>query len=201
MKLTRMWRLSALLFVFLSGCQMVPSETRPIPYEGGQINIQQAWPLADLYWQQSAQFTTAQGEQTFLLSAYLRSEENLVVALTPTGYELFRVRWSRDVFEVSGAEHLPDPRLPMRVIADMQLALWPLSALENEVKGLHITEVLEEVLEPHWQRTVSDSRGRDVLVIQAEEGPLTADEIHIRHESYQLTIRTIERELTESTND
>ena len=85
--------------------------------------------------------------------------------------------------------------------ADMQLALWPLSALENEVKGLRITEVLEEVLEPHWQRTVSDSRGRDVLVIQAEEGPLTADEIHIRHESYQLTIRTIERELTESTND
>lgn len=197
MQLTYVWRLSALLFVFLSGCQMVPSGARPIPYEGGQINIQQAWPLADLYWQQSAQFTTARGAQSFLLSAYLRAEENLVVALTPTGFELFRVRWSRDSFEVSGAERLPDPRLPQRVIADMQLALWPISALENEIKGLRISEQSK----PHWQRTLRDSRGREVLVIRAEEALLVADEIHIHHESYQLTIRTIERELTEPTHD
>lgn len=197
MKIPSVRLLSVLLLVFLSACQMVPSRGRHVPYEGGQINIQQPWPLRDMYWQQSAQFVTAQGEQTFLLSAYLRSEENLVVALTPTGYELFRVRWSSDAFEVSGGEHLPDPRLPMRVIADMQLALWPLSAVENQLNGLSITEVLK----PHWQRTVSDSRSRNVLVIQADEDPLSANEVHIKHQSYQLTIRTIARELTESTDD
>lgn len=189
--------LGALLLVLVSGCQLASTLPPSIPYEGGRIDIRQAWPLEDLYWQQSAVLTTAESEQALLLSSYFRAEESTVVALTLSGHELFRVTWTADSFEVVGVEQLPDERLPYRMIADMQLALWPLASLQRQIQGLR----LHESHEPTWERRVNDGQGRTVLTIRAEQAPHLADTILIEHQLYQIEIRTIEREFMRAVHD
>lgn len=186
-----------LLSGLLSGCQLTPSAVRSMPYESGRINIHQQWQFEDMYWQQSAVLSTAESEQTLLLSAYFRAEESRLVALTVTGFEIFRVQWTTDTFEVVGGELLPDQRLPYRVIADMQLALWPLASLQRQTKGL----TLHENYASEWERVVMDTQGQTVLRIRADREPHLAEKILIEHELYQIEISTIEREFMVAGDD
>lgn len=183
-----------LTIVWLVGCQNIPY----VPYsESGRLNVQQGWPYKDLYWQQHAILRVADSQQELLLTSYFRQSESVIVGLSLTGQELFRVSWHGHEFEVTSNENFPDPNLPWRVIGDLQLALWPIKLLESQLKGL----TLRQQVEPNWQRTLLDSSGREVLVIRAVKEPLIADTIYIEHEFYQITIRSIEQEIMESQHE
>jgi hypothetical protein len=65
-----------------------------------------------------------------------------VVGLTATGQRLFTVRWDGTAVSARRSAFVPDAVDPQRVLADMQLALWPLAAVQAAFgkSGLEVTE-------------------------------------------------------------
>jgi predicted exporter len=65
-----------------------------------------------------------------------------VVGLTATGLRLFTVSWDGSVVSAQKSAFVPDKLDPERVLADVQLALWPLTAVQGAFgrAGLEVTE-------------------------------------------------------------
>nr|WP_228517862.1 DUF3261 domain-containing protein [Aliidiomarina indica] len=168
-----------------------------VAYEGGYFQIAHSWPNADIQWTQHAVIEFGNERQELLLSSLFTQEKLVVVALTLTGQELFRVRVEQNTLEVLGGDTLPDPRLPLRMVVEMQLALLPESTLERQMRGgLRIRQ------DDHgeWRRHIYNENER-VLTISADEHPLQAQAIKIKHTEYHLTITTLDREIMETSNE
>ena len=65
-----------------------------------------------------------------------------LVGVTATGQRLFTARWDGTSISAERGPFVPDSIDPQRVLADMQLALWPLPAVESAFRqtGLEVTE-------------------------------------------------------------
>src|SRR6185369_6422331 len=53
-----------------------------------------------------------------------------VVGVTATGQRVFTARYDGETIDARKSPFVPDKLDPERVLADMQLALWPLSAVQ-----------------------------------------------------------------------
>ena len=65
-----------------------------------------------------------------------------VVGLTATGQRLFTASWDGAAVSAQKSAFVPDNVDPERVLADVQLALWPLAAVQEAFgkAGLEVTE-------------------------------------------------------------
>jgi hypothetical protein len=65
-----------------------------------------------------------------------------VVGVTATGQRLFTARWDGTAVSAQKSAFVPDNVDPERVLADVQLALWPLPAVQEAFgeAGLEVTE-------------------------------------------------------------
>jgi hypothetical protein len=65
-----------------------------------------------------------------------------VVGLTATGQRLFTASWDGNVVSAQKSAFVPESVDPERVLADVQLALWPLPAVRQAFSqsGLEVTE-------------------------------------------------------------
>jgi hypothetical protein len=72
----------------------------------------------------------------------LTATELSLVGLTATGQRAFTVRYDGNVVDVQRAVFVPNNIDPQRVLADVQLALWPLDVLRAAWRraGLDVTE-------------------------------------------------------------
>jgi hypothetical protein len=66
-----------------------------------------------------------------------------VVGVTATGQRLFTARWDGKTVSAEKSAFVPDSVDPQRVLADMQLALWPLASVQAAFAGAGL-----EVSEP-----------------------------------------------------
>lgn len=186
-----------LLVVLVAGCQVIPDARPEVPYGNGRMQIQHSWPHADLQLLQHAVFDTESERREFLISTYFQQQQLLVIALTLTGHELFRVTLTTDSIQVSGQERLPDPRLPLRLVAEMQLTLLPADSLNKRLTKLNI----EDSDDKGWKRVVYQDSQVPVLTIEANVAPLEADVVHITHAHYTIQIATLERTMMETEHD
>lgn len=65
-----------------------------------------------------------------------------VVGVTATGQRLFSASWDGKTIDAQRSPFVPDKLDPERVLADLQLALWPLPAVQTAFRerGLTVTE-------------------------------------------------------------
>src|SRR5262245_7704903 len=66
-----------------------------------------------------------------------------VVGVTATGQRLFTAAWDGHNVTADRGPFVPDDLDPQRVLADMQLALWPLPALRGALSGDSAYEITE----------------------------------------------------------
>lgn len=191
----RNYFLLAAVILLLSGCQLIPQRSQMIPYEGGYFRLEHAWPYEQEQWLQHVVLTYGNERHEFLLSSLFKQEELLVVGLTLTGQELFRVGITNNSIYMGG-EHLPDPRLPLRMVAEMQLTLLPEAVLRSRIKGLTIEDTVDEV----WLRKVYKGN-QLVLTIKSDIQPLYAETITIEHTEYQVTLSILSRNILEGSNE
>ena len=116
------------------------------------------------------------------------------VDLSPMGNRLFTVLWTGQNFS---DEHLmknikdvwPFPFEPKRILADVQLALWPNIPTQNGIK-------IRETALPNMSREIlrSDFKEYPIMRITYETRPFWQGAIFIEHleRNYQLSIETLQ---------
>ena len=128
--LRRTAALSAALL--LSGCAALPAAKTPAP----------TFPLlapATLGTSRSVQqiLHVAYGDQEATLNAVLTATPGhlQVIALNAMGLRLFTVDYDAAGLKAERMPGLPEQIDPARVLADLQLAFWPLAALQTAAQG------------------------------------------------------------------
>ncbi len=123
----------ALAVVGLAGCASSPADAPAPPTADTALRFRLppstlARPLA---WQQRLQ-ATVQGRAQPPLDALLEADETAVrLALVGPGQTLARLTWDGRQLQVERGRGWPDAVPPERVLSDLQLALWPLAALQS----------------------------------------------------------------------
>jgi hypothetical protein len=79
-----------------------------------------------------------------------------VVGVTATGQRLFTVHWDGREIESETSVFVPANVDPARVLADVQLALWPLSAVQDTMRarGVEVTEPYPGVRRARREQTL-----------------------------------------------
>jgi Protein of unknown function (DUF3261) len=105
-------------------------------------------------------------EREFVMLAQLEIDHDhlAVVGATASGNTLFSVHYTRGTIAVERSSFLPEQLQPAYMLADLQMAFWPLAALEPQLTraGLDISE-----------RTIQGQRSRYV-----RKGEQSLIEIH-----------------------
>jgi hypothetical protein len=79
----------------------------------------------------------AYGERELTLQCALQADATAVtlVALGPLGQRAFTLRYDGQQVEAQSSPYAPQTLPPRRVLADVELALWPLSAWQQQLAG------------------------------------------------------------------
>jgi len=122
----------------LAGCAATP------PPAGAQPQAAFAAPGAVGARQASQVIHAAYGARTFMLRTAIEvtPDELKVVGVTATGQRLFTANYDGRTIAADRSPFVPDKLDPERVLADMQLALWPLAAVQPmfRARGLEVSE-------------------------------------------------------------
>lgn len=111
-----------LLMIGLAGCAAPRPWFAPLPPS-----------IASGTHQARQQVTVTSEKQSFSLQTLVRTDDQmiLVIALSDAGKGLFKLKWNADQPAPRHRGQPPDPLRTDWVLADLQLALWPLDALRN----------------------------------------------------------------------
>jgi len=132
--------------------------------------------------------------QQLLAQLEITPKKMTFVGLSPMGNRLFTVLWTGQNFS---DEHLlnnikdewPVPFEPKRILADVQLALWPNIPTQNGIK-------IRETALPNMSREIlrSDLKEYPIMRITYETRPFWQRLIVIEHleRNYQLRIKTLQ---------
>lgn len=192
-----MFRYSVVFFVLLlSACQTrlakfpTLSDDGLVPMAGGSYQLIRGWPgpaqqvLQQITWQQGEEL------QEFLLSAELRPDSVLLVALSAVGHELWRLSYDKTgVLNTSGIEPFNQPIVAARILAEMQLALLPAELLKPQLLGIRLAEQQEP-----YSRLVVDKNNQTMLQIFWLGSAEPAAKIELVQPHYRLTIVTLQQE-------
>jgi hypothetical protein len=101
------------------------------------------------------------GARTIILRTAIQLDSSglRVVGVTATGQRLFTAHWDGKTVSAEKSAFVPDSVDPKRVLADMQLALWPLASVQAAFAGAGL-----EVSEPF--AGVRRLRRGDVLIAE-----------------------------------
>jgi hypothetical protein len=119
-------------------------------------------------------------QQSLLLQSELQGEQLNLAALTPQGISLFSMALLKDG-SYTLEKHIPGLALyPSHMLADMQLASWPIKSIKNGLEGA----VLKN---EKTRRVVADEKGQ-LIVISFSDNKTTLT--HLRRH-YTITIEEI----------
>lgn len=184
-----MYRFCLIFMLLLSGCQLAPPAQQGwVALGQGYYQLLDHWPEAERQLLQQAQWQNEQTTQQFLLSALLKHDAMLLVALSPLGQELWRLQYQRGHrLQVSGIAPFEQPEFARQLLAQMQLALLDETVLRQRLQGLSLQQ-------SSTARTLHDKDGK-VLLTVTNAGQLQAgNEIQIAADHYRLRITTLQQD-------
>lgn len=184
-----MSRFSLIFILLLSGCQLAPPAQQGwAPLGQGYYQLLDHWPGPERQLLQQAQWQNERITQQFLLSALLKHDTMLLVALSPLGQELWRLEYQRGhQLQVSGMAPFNQPEFARQLLAQMQLALLDETVLKQRLQGLRLQQ-------SSTARTLYDKDGKLLLTV-TNAGQLQAgNEIQIDADSYRLRITTLQQD-------
>lgn len=137
-------------------------------------------------------FHPEQPSQSMQVSSLRERQGITMVGLSPLGQELWRARIQHDgALQSSGLPPFDDPRLMQQVLANLQLASWPIAALQPQLADAKLIET------PNG-RTLLDAEGTPLW-------RLTRDGQHSQIEhlalGYRLELHLITRETLSTVTD
>lgn len=184
------------LTLLLFGCQTTSdklpglSDDGRVSMAGGSYQLIRGWSgpaqqvLQQITWQQGEE------RQEFLLSAELRPDSVLLVALSAMGHELWRLSYDHTgVLNTSGIEPFNQPAIAARILAEMQLALLPAELLQPRLQGIQF----EEQQQP-YSRLLLDKNNQTMLQIFWLGSAEPTAKIELVQPHYRLTIVTLQQE-------
>jgi hypothetical protein len=119
---------AALAAAALLACAAAPPAVAPV---GVSFRLPPASLGRTLAWQQRLQVVTAQGPTPAPLDALLEADaDGLRLALLGAGQTLARLHWDGRSLQAEQSAGWPKAIPAERVLSDLQLALWPLAALQ-----------------------------------------------------------------------
>lgn len=181
----------ACCLVLLGGCQQwkMPAAAGWVALDGGYFQLLDSWPGAPQQLVQQLHWQDNERQQQFLLTALLKDDGYLLVALSPLGHELWRLQYGRGhQLTLSGVAPFNQPVFARRLLAEMQLALLDQTMLNARLQHLSLDQHKQ-------QRQILRSDGTALLSI-TQAGQLAAgSEITLNSAGYQLKITTIQQDL------
>jgi len=135
--------LGLLLAVGLAGCAALPA---PAPEAAPAVELPPLLAPATLGASRDAQqiLRAAFGEHEVVLRSVVHTTPDQIemVILTALGQRAISVNWNGKDWKVETAPMVPDTLRPESLLADLQLALWPLAALQAAYHpaGWEVTE-------------------------------------------------------------
>lgn len=190
-----MYRISSCLILFLllvSGCQnRLLNTTEPeVSFGNGSYQLYPGWPAPARQLLQHVVWQTEQQTQEFLLNALLTEHQILLIAMSPLGQELWRLQLQHGrVTQLSGIEPLSRPEIALRILAEMQLALLPVTLLQPRLQQLTLTE------HDHGLRRQLFHRQQSLLDIQRQDTNDIPQQVQIHQQYYQLKIITLQQDM------
>jgi len=121
---------SAALSALLAGCALL----RPAPPPALPLLPPQALGVARAS-QQVLHVAYGKRQLTLQCALQATAQQDTLVAVGPFGQRLFTLRYDGDGLKADVSPYLPDTLPPRQVLADVQLALWPLTAWQTRLAG------------------------------------------------------------------
>ena len=171
----------AVCIALLIGCSSVHSPERVSLDDFVSYQLQAVpdnWPIQSSL--QLVAVTRENQQQSLLLQSELQGEQLNLAALTPQGISLFSMSLLKDG-SYTLEKHIPGLALyPSHMLADMQLASWPISTINKGLDGAFVKASKQ-------QRIVADAKGQ-LMVISYADNKITIN--HLRRH-YTITIEEI----------
>jgi hypothetical protein len=113
--------------LLLGACAHTAKRAEPAPH------VQLAPPAALTPRSASQVIHAAYGARTMILRTAIQLDASglKVVGVTATGQRLFTASWDGTTISADKSRFVPEDLDPQRVLADVQLALWPLAAVQQ----------------------------------------------------------------------
>jgi len=181
---------AAALAGLLAACAPTSTPTTPLapPSAGSPAPVLRLSPAAlgrDLTLQQriSVRYRTPAGEETREIQSLLQADATHTRLAAIAGAQvLARLDWDGQTLNVSRAPWAPAELMPERILSDLQLALWPTSAIE-------------QALPPDWTLEATPQarrlRYRDTTVVEVLFPADGAIDLVQYRDGYALTIRPL----------
>ena len=126
----------------LGACAHAPRKTPPVPADASRPAL--APPAAVSPRSASQVIHAVYGARALTLRTAIQVDSAVlkVVGVNATGQRLFTVSYDGNTISADQSPFVPDNLDPARVLADMQLALWPLATVQPAFaeQGLSVTE-------------------------------------------------------------
>lgn len=153
--------LAYILLVFTIGCSSQFMQERPGVDIAKNVSLILAAAPDELVGQNKSQLMKIayQASSKTVQSQLSFGENNVaVVAISPQGLPLFEIQWQSATRTFNQVKYVPLAQLePKHMLADIQLVYWPLSLLEQNLRGAKITEHVD-----------ADKRVRNILIDDKE---------------------------------
>ena len=184
-----MSRLSLIFILLLTGCQLLTVKPdSQVPLGTGYYQLSDSWPGPAQQLLQQASWTDGTEQHQFTISALLRSDVTLLVALSPMGQELWRVQYQQGHrLSVSGIAPFNQPQFARLLLAQMQLALLGSAQLSGRLHALTLEQ-------DSSSRVVLDDKGNTVLQIAQPQQLGPGQTITITATAYSLKITTLQQD-------
>ena len=184
-----MSRLSLIFILLLSGCQLLVSEPDSrVALGTGYYQLSDSWPGPAQQLLQQASWSDGTEQHQFTISALLRADVTLLVALSPLGQELWRVQYQQGHrLSVSGIAPFNQPQFARLLLAQMQLALLGSAQLSGRLHALKLEQ-------DSSSRVVLDDKDNTVLQIAQPQQLGPGQTITITATAYSLKITTLQQD-------
>lgn len=185
-----MSRLCLIFILLLTGCQLLSVKPdSQVPLGTGYYQLSDSWPGPAQQLLQQASWSDGTEQHQFTISALLRADVTLLVALSPLGQELWRVQYQPGHrLSVSGIAPFNQPQFAKFLLAQMQLALLDRAQLSGRLYALKLEQ-------DNSSRAVLDDKGNTVLQIAQPQQLGQGQSITITTAAYSLKITTLQQDL------
>lgn len=179
-----MRELFVVLLLYLSACSSLRGDHSLLISAGTEMNLIEPSRLGrEISSTHEVKVLHDEKESTFIGRLEVDAQKILLVGLAPTYTRLFTLKFERGEASFESTVTMPLPFDPRHILADIQLALWPLSPLKEQV------DVREEN-----GRVILNDEGTPVIRITYPYA--TRDEFEFVHleRGYSIRVRNLPQE-------
>lgn len=133
-----------------------------------------------------------QQKRSFLIRMEIDRKENALklVGMTRFGLKVLEVVWRNGKIRFWKSDQVPDEFSPVYLLADIQLALWPLPLVQQQLTGQHIR--FQQLASNPTSRVLGDARGDIISILYYEnKKSLSALKLHNMDRKYYIHVDTL----------